>query len=84
MGDEDALALAGERLPSVPATLVPNPYFADLRERLAQLGRSAPRQTSAGVRVLYVCEPVREPALRQFGDERHWGHTEEAALQFAL
>jgi hypothetical protein len=84
VGDDDALALARERLPSVPATLVPNPYFADLRERLAQLGSSSPRDATAGVRVLYVCEPLRESALRQFGNERHWGYTEEEALQFAL
>lgn len=84
VGDDDALRLARELLPGLPTTLVPNAYFAEMRERLAQLSSARPARAKPGLRVLYVCEPVREPALRQFGDERHWGYTEEEALQFAL
>lgn len=86
VGDESALTIAGRELPERPATLVPNPYFADCREALAALEARAGQAPAAagGARVLYVCEPVREPALRQFGNERHHGYTEEEALAFAL
>jgi len=40
-------------------------------------------QTS-GLSVLFVCEPIREHAQRQYGDERHWGYTEEEALRYFL
>ena len=33
---------------------------------------------------LYVCEPIREHALSQYGDERYWGYTEEDALEYFL
>jgi hypothetical protein len=82
VGDDDALALARTVLPERPAFLVPNPYFAAMREELAAL--ASPAAPRAGLRVLYVCEPVREPALRLHGHERHWGYTEEEALAFAL
>jgi hypothetical protein len=83
VGDEPALALARQQLPQVPATLVPNPYFDDARESLVALMAAQPTQSSAP-RVLYLCEPVREPALRQFGNPRHHGYTEEEALAYAL
>jgi hypothetical protein len=82
VGDDDALALARRVLPERPAFLVPNPYFEAMREELAALAQA--RAPGAGLRVLYVCEPVREPALRLHGSERHWGYTEEEALSFAL
>lgn len=81
VGDEDALALARRVLPECPATLVPNPYFTDMREELAA---AAVPNDGKGLRVLYVCEPMREPAKRQFGNERHHGYVEEEALAFAL
>jgi len=37
-----------------------------------------------GNRVLYVCEPVAEHALAQYGNERHWSYTEHDALSFFL
>ena len=82
VGDDEALALARTVLPERPAFLVPNPYFAAMREGFAALAQR--EQPRAGLRVLYVCEPVREPALRTHGNERHWGYTEEEALAFAL
>lgn len=86
--DEHALALAAQLLPERPAQLLPNAYFADMRDDIARLqgqraaGAAAPDEK--GVRVLYVCEPLREAALRQHGNERHWGYTEEEALRHAL
>jgi hypothetical protein len=82
VGDEIALELARTQLPEVPARLLENPYFLDVREQLEALPRRAAR--SGGQRVLYLCEPVREHALKQYGDERHWGYTEEDALRYFL
>jgi hypothetical protein len=86
VGDDDAWVLARAELPERPAFLVPNPYFDAMREALAALPRQAALQAApqAGLRVLFVCEPVREPALHMHGSERHWGYTEEEALAFAL
>jgi hypothetical protein len=79
--DELALDIARRELPEVPARLAGNPYLLDVRDQLAA---QPPRPASAGLRVLYVCEPMREHALRQFGDERHWGYTEEEAMTWFL
>ena len=88
VGDEHALVMARQRLPELPVALLPNPYLADLLERVVQLTTAAesrtPSRHSAGLRFLYVSEPLREAALRQHGSERHWGYTEEEALQYAL
>lgn len=80
VGDDLALVRAQQELPEVPAQLVPNPYVADLREALA----TRPDAGQAGTGALFLCEPVREHALRERGDERHWGYTEEDALRYFL
>lgn len=82
-GDADALALARRQLPEVPALLLPNPYLADQLAALTALG-ARPRPLAGRVRVLYVTEPVCEPAQRQFGDPLHHGYTEQQALDWAL
>jgi hypothetical protein len=85
VGDEQALALARQVLPQLSTRLVPNPYVADMAALLNQYQAYWPRRDpTQGVRVLYVCEPIREPALRTHGNERHWGYTEEEALAYAL
>lgn len=82
VGDVIALERARAELPQLPARLVDNPYFLDLREALAA---RPPRQPAPdGLTVLFVCEPVREHALGQHGNERHWGYTEEEALRYFL
>jgi len=82
VGDMDAKRIAQELFPKVKVTLQPNPYFKDL---LAEMSGS--RNRSHGTQqcsVLYVCEPIREHALLEYGNERYWGYTEEDALQFFL
>jgi len=82
VGDPHALVLAHRCLPGLPVRLVENPYFADVKEELAV---QVPLYgKSSGLRILYVCEPVREPALRLYGDELHFGYTEEQALRYFL
>jgi len=83
VGDIDAYNLALKHLPEIPVRLVENPYFLEIKATLQNelpLYPPLPQQLS----VLYVCEPVREPAFLRFGDELHWGYTEEQALRYFL
>jgi len=34
--------------------------------------------------ILYVCEPLKEHALKKYGDERYWGYTEDDAIRYFL
>ena len=83
VGDSIAEELATEIFPNIQISLVENPYFQDIKDELATVSiQRSSNMTS--ISVLYVCEPVREHALRQFGDERHWGYVEEEALCYFL
>ena len=83
VGDVLARDMAREIFPGLPVRHVDNPYFEDLRRELVLLPRSV-RVNPKAAQILYVCEPLREHALRQYGDERHWGYTEEDALRYFL
>lgn len=83
VSDACAYALARRELPEVPLRQLENPYFLDIGASL----RAAPRIFAAlpgRLNVLYVCEPVREHALLRYGDELHFGYTEEQALRYFL
>ena len=83
VSDSDAYALAREKLPEIPVRQLENPYFLDIKTSLegeACISPPLPGQ----LRVLYVCEPVREHALLRYGNEMHWGYTEEQALRYFL
>jgi hypothetical protein len=82
VGDEYALELARRVLPEVGAVLVPNPYLRDLAAEFAARGQ--PPSDPAGARLLFLCEPVSEHALKSFGDARHWGYTEHDAVRYLL
>ncbi len=82
VGDEYARGIARAAFDGLPVKLVDNPYVDDVRAELDAAVPRAPR--AAGTHVLYVCEPVREHALRQHGDERFWGYVEEDAAEFFL
>jgi hypothetical protein len=81
-GDTLALERVRAALPEVPALLVENPYFLDVRDAFHKRAPAAPGMNELSI--LFVCEPIREPALRQYGNERHWGYTEEEALRYFL
>jgi hypothetical protein len=83
VGDPIALDLVHKALPEVPARLVDNPYFLDVQSEFSRHGQRK-SEPGGGLSVLYICEPVREHALKQHGNERHWGYTEEDALQYFL
>lgn len=80
VADRLAEGIAKRDLPSLALRLAGNPYLDDIRERLAWLRAS--RALAQRPYVLYVCEPVREHAMRQNGNERHWGYTEEEAIEY--
>ncbi len=83
VGDEEAARIARAQFRDVPIKLVANPYFEDIRTDLAALQEFA-NPSPEFPRILYVCEPMREPGLRLFGDERHFGYVEEEALDYFL
>jgi len=82
VGDEDAERIARPLFPQIPVVLQVNPYVEDLLVEIARMTASQPCQSATSV--LYVCEPVAEHALVQYGNERHWGYTEHDALRFFL
>ena len=75
VGDTQAETLAQRVLPEVKIRLVGNPYLDALKHQLAAIpDRKITAKT--GLNVLFVSEPLREHALREFGNERHWGYSE--------
>jgi hypothetical protein len=82
VGDCAAERIASKECAGVPVVLKSNPYFEDLQTSLA--AANVTRREPDRLTVLYVCEPIREHALRAFGNERHWGYTEEDALRYFL
>jgi hypothetical protein len=82
VGDEIAESIAKSIFPSLPVVFIANPYFADLLE---EINNTTNLEKEEGqIYVLYICEPIREHALLQHGDEFFWGYTEEDALKYFL
>ncbi len=83
-GDGEAFALAKALFTDVPVEQVPNPYFEDVRQAVADLAKNElmSGMTPAGLRILFVCEPLSEHGLQEFGDPMHWGYTEFDALRY--
>lgn len=82
VGDEIAEKLATDTFPETPVKLVANPYFKDIYEALSKVKVATEQRSSKGLKVLFVCEPISEHCLRQYGDERYWGYTEFDALRY--
>jgi hypothetical protein len=85
VGDFDAEHIARTLFPNTPVVLQANPYVEDLQaeiERVMASNIGKVRLTTT--RLLYVCEPVADHAVAQFGNERHWGYTEHDALRYFL
>jgi len=80
VGDVDAQKMAQNIFPEIKVVLTPNPYLKDLQIELKAVQESP--NDSKGCSVLYICEPIREHALQEYGNERYWGYTEEDALHF--
>lgn len=82
VGDEQAQRIAEAEFPNIPVKLQTNPYFEDLRSDFALI--ETKKSSTNEVSILYVCEPVRECAYLKYGNERHFGYTEEDALKYFL
>ena len=83
VGDSIAHTRASQIFPEVNIRLMGNPYFDDIRRELGKKSRTF-KSDSRELKVLYVCEPVSEHALREYGNRWHWGYTEEGAMQYFL
>ena len=82
VGDEVAEEIARNIFPSTRVVLKANPYVEDLLHQLENI--THPVNVDAQMSILYICEPIREHAMLQHGDECFWGYTEEDALIFFL
>lgn len=83
VSDPEAFTLARDLLPAVAIRQLENPYFREIKISLQNEPRIYP-SLPGFMSVLYVCEPVREHALLRYGNELHWGYTEEQALRYFL
>ena len=82
VGDQAAEEIARKTFPSTPVVFFANPYFEEL---LFELNTAKPgKKVVNTLSILYVCEPIREHAFLQHGDEQFWGYTEESALEYFL
>jgi hypothetical protein len=82
VGDRWGYDLAKKNLPEVDVKLFPNPYFAEIQRETLHLPREA--KSAEGLRVLYVCEPLREDGITLHGNPLYWGYTEEEAVRYFL
>jgi hypothetical protein len=83
VGDVYAETIAKAAFPDLDVSLVGNPYLKDVYNDYEIL-KGKYKHKGGEISVLYVCEPIREHALKQYGDELHWGYTEEDALNYFL
>jgi hypothetical protein len=84
VGDGDAERLAREHFPGIPIQLVPNPYFLELKQKIADLEASKGSHKGGGKKVLFVCDNISDHARLRYGDERYWGYTEFDAIEYFL
>ncbi|MBC8146902.1 MAG: hypothetical protein ISR65_20170 [Bacteriovoracaceae bacterium] len=83
VGDKYAKKIAKDYFQNIKIQLISNPYFLDIKKQLFEL-KNTKKQKGEIDTVLYVCEPIREHAYLQHGDEYYWGYTEEEALRYFL
>ena len=75
--------MACRLLPGLPVRIMDNPYLIDMK---AELDSAQPAYASVPgkLSILYICEPLSETALRQFGNALHYGYTEQQAMRYFL
>jgi hypothetical protein len=81
VGDKFAEDLARSIFPDMPIFLMTNPYFEDLKFEIKKYEFFKHLDCN---NLLYVCEPLKEQAYLEHGDEMFFGYTEEDALVFFL
>jgi hypothetical protein len=80
VGDSEAEVVAKLEFPDIPVILKSNPYYQDIQKQLEK--KPVRNFNNENIAVLYVCEPIKEHAFLQHGDERFWGYTEEDAVNY--
>lgn len=80
VGDEEGLLIAETEFPNIPIKLHINPYFEDLRSEFSKI--ETKKTVTDKASILYVCEPMRDQGYLKHGNERHFGYTEEEALEY--
>lgn len=83
VGDKDALKISSKVFPELRTSLVPNPYFADIKSKIEEINDKA-STVEAEKYILYVCSPIREQAKKQYGDALYWGFSEEDAVRYFM
>lgn len=73
VGDDEAKDLAQLTFHRVPISLVPNPYWLEIKQ---QLKFGAAVNNASGYRVLYVSENISQLAISKYGNINHFGYTE--------
>lgn len=82
VGDCFAEKLAKKIFPNTKIELKENYYFHELKTQFDQCNRIIKSRNKTIF--LYICEPIKEHALLQHGNENYWGYTEFEALKFFL
>jgi hypothetical protein len=80
VGDKEALKIASKIFSGISIHLIENEYLKEIQYEILSLNQDADIQKS----VLYVCEPIKEHALIQFGDGFALGYDEFSALKYFL
>ncbi|MBI5447673.1 MAG: hypothetical protein HY939_02965 [Gammaproteobacteria bacterium] len=82
VGDAVAETLAKTVFPDIVIKMIDNPYLKEIKQILSNI--PIKERLSDEIVVLYVCEPIRDHAFKQYGDQHYWGYTEEEALKYFL
>jgi len=80
VGDNEGLQLANAHFPGKNIRLEPNLYLQEILNEIGSKGHPDFRHDE--IRVLYVCEPIKDHAKRQYGDEDYWGYNEYDAMRY--
>lgn len=81
VGDSFAEKLAKKTFPNTNIELKENYYFNELKTQFDQFSQE---KRNIKTIILYVCEPIKDHAFLQHGNENYWGYTEFDALKFFL
>ena len=82
VGDDEAFRIAKSLFKDTIVILEKNQYFVDQKKRINELLLNKKKQKTG--RALYVCEPIREHALMQYGKADFLGYDEITAMKFFL
>jgi hypothetical protein len=80
--DSYALDIAKSLFKKTKIKLIPNPYIKKIKKKIYSLAKK--KYTDAPHKILYVCEPIKEHAMLQHGNENHYGYDENTALKYFL